>query len=77
MKTAQLQIHKCLSCGSTIAPIEDGEKYACKKCGELYDIAFLSKIELELEEYDRLVLLDLKRRRAEKKHPDRKYYYLK
>lgn len=68
MKTTQLQTLRCLSCGSPLNHIDGAKEYVCKNCGEVFDFRGFSSMELDLEEFDRLLLYTLKKRRAVKKH---------
>jgi predicted RNA-binding Zn-ribbon protein involved in translation (DUF1610 family) len=68
MKTTQLQTLRCLSCGSSLNHIDGAEEYVCKKCGEIFDLRGFSSMDLDLEEFDRLLLYTLKKKRTERKH---------
>ena len=65
--TASLQTLRCLACGGTLRRI-DGENYICEECGEKFDLKGLSNMELDLEEFDRLLIYTLKKKPAFKKH---------
>ena len=58
---AQLHKFHCTACEGTLNHIDD-EKYICEKCGEVFDLKNLSNMELDLEEFDKLLLYTLKKR---------------
>jgi len=58
--TTQLQSPQCPTCGGTLKREYD-ENYSCKKCGEEFNLKGLSKMELSLDEFDRLLLYTLKK----------------
>jgi len=64
MKTIKIQAQRCMACGGKLVNSKDhDENFTCEKCGEEYDLEILSKMELEFDEFDKLLLLDLKMRR--------------
>jgi len=65
--TASLQTLRCLACGGTLSCL-NGENYVCDECGEVFNLKGLSNMELDLEEFDRLLLYSLKKRPEFKKH---------
>jgi hypothetical protein len=46
--------------------LKDEEYYVCKKCGEVFNLRGLSQMELNLEEFDRLLQYTLKKSAAVK-----------
>ncbi|MGD0804244.1 MAG: hypothetical protein ABSA11_09245 [Candidatus Bathyarchaeia archaeon] len=64
MKTAQVETLQCLSCGSPLRRIEGSDSYRCKKCGEVFDLRGFSNMELDLDEFDRLLLYTLRKGRT-------------
>jgi hypothetical protein len=56
-----------LACGGTLSRL-DGENYVCEECGEVFNLKGLYNMELDLEEFDRLLLYSLKKRPVFKKH---------
>ena len=67
LKTVKLQTLKCLLCGSELDSIKSNDRFECKKCGEIYDLRGISSMELNLEEFDRLLLFELKKKQMSKK----------
>jgi LSD1 subclass zinc finger protein len=63
MKTIKLQAMKCFSCGTPLNPPEGAQNVVCENCGEIFDIRGFSSMELEQEEFDRLFLYTLKKKR--------------
>ena len=64
---AQLHKFRCTACEGTLNCIDD-EKYVCEECGEVFDLKGLSNMELDLEEFDKLLLYTLKERQIVKNH---------
>ncbi len=60
MKTQGLQRLKCLSCGGELHRLGDDDRYGCVECGEVFDLRGVSKMELNFDEFDRLLLYALK-----------------
>jgi LSD1 subclass zinc finger protein len=54
---------KCFSCGSPLSLPEGAQNVVCENCGEAFDIRGFSSMELEQEEFDRLFLYTLKKKR--------------
>jgi LSD1 subclass zinc finger protein len=67
MKSAQLQTLQCLSCGRPLNPPEGAEEIVCEHCGEVFDLRGFTSMELELEEFDKILLYALKRKRFNSK----------
>jgi predicted amidophosphoribosyltransferase len=63
MKTAKLEKPRCLSCGSKLASIDGEEHFRCRRCGEEYDISGLQRMELDLDDFDKLLLFSLRKNR--------------
>jgi LSD1 subclass zinc finger protein len=67
LKTARLQTLQCFSCGRALNPPKGAEKIVCKNCGEEFDLRGFSSMELELEDFDRLLLYTLRKKRLNPK----------
>jgi tRNA(Ile2) C34 agmatinyltransferase TiaS len=63
--TTELQKLQCPACEGTL-DLKDEEYYVCKKCGEVFNLRGLSQMELNLEEFDRLLQYTLKKSAAVK-----------
>ena len=63
MKTAQLHQLQCFSCGKPLSPPEGTDKVVCEHCGEVFDLRGFTSMELELEDFDRLLLYSLRKKR--------------
>ena len=64
--TTQQNTLRCLACGSVINN-NGSEILECKKCGEVFDLRVLSSMELDLDEFDKMLLVTLKGKSSNKR----------
>ena len=62
MKTQSLDATQCLICGGKLNRVKSGELYECIDCGEVFDLRDISKMEIDLDVLDRLLIYSLKRK---------------
>jgi hypothetical protein len=63
MKTALLNKLQCLNCGAPLEHLSGTEQIVCDNCGEVFDLRTVSSMELELDDFNKLLLCTLKKRR--------------
>jgi hypothetical protein len=63
MKSIMSHSHRCMVCGNELVKsMTNDDSFICEQCGEEYDLELLSKMELEFDEFEKLLLLDIKTR---------------